>query len=272
MQAPSSIAGLSFEAYAAEPGVSTSMLKRFADAPAKARFGGWKETPALAMGSLVHTAVLEPWALQDRYAVTDLERRGTKAWDEAEAKAGNRILVKRADYDQAIEMRDAVMGHPIAAQILTPEAVIEQSLFWRDEATGLTCKGRPDVIRRDMRIIADVKTTVDASPSDFRWAMIRNRYALQVARYCDGIMATEGWMPDAFVFLAVEKEAPFLTAAYEITAADMEQARLEAADLLRRWAECEAAEAAGADPRAAWPGYPTNLMTLDLAPPARLVA
>ena len=186
--------------------------------------------------------------------------------------AAGRALVKRADFEVALRMRDAVLAHPIAAAVLTPAAEIERSLWWIDPETGLLCKGRPDVIRRDMKVIADVKTAASASPEDFRWATIRNRYALQEARYRAGIAATEGWEPEGFIFLVVEKEEPFLTAAYEISPSDLRAAEDQAAALLRRWKDCETAEAAGADPREAWPGYPTNLMTLDLAPSAQMVA
>lgn len=262
-----SFPGWSFDAYAAVPAVSNSMLKRFAKAAAKARFGGWKETPALEMGSLVHTAVLEPWSLEDRYAATDLDRRGTKAWAEEEARANNRSLVKRADFEAALAMRDAVMAHPTAGALIAPEMVVEQSIFWRDEATGLMRKARPDGLRRDLRVAVDVKTCVDASAVEFGWAAHKFGYDWQAAGYCDGIEIAEGWRPDAFIFVAVEKEAPHLVATYEILPDDITRAAGKVADALMRWAECEKAEAAGADPRAAWPGYPNNLMPLSL--PAR---
>lgn len=264
---PGSYPALTFDAYAAAPGVSNSMLKRFAKAPAKARFGVWKETPALEMGSLVHTAVLEPWALEERYASTDLERRGTKAWAEEEARAGNRTLVKWHDFADAIAMRDAVMAHPVAGALIAPGLVVEQSIFWHDEATGLLRKARPDGLRRDLRVAVDVKTCVDASATEFGWAAHKFGYDWQAAGYCDGIEIAEGWRPDAFIFIAVEKEAPHLVAAYEILPEDIARAAANVADALARWAECEKAEAAGAEPRAAWPGYPNNLSPLSL--PAR---
>jgi exodeoxyribonuclease VIII len=257
--------GLSFEEYAAAPGLSTSMLKLFAEAPAKARFAAEREeTPAMLAGTLLHTALLEPAALEDRFDATDLDRRGTKAWAEAEEKAGNRRLVKRAEFEKALRMRDAILRHPVAAELLTGPLVVEQSLWWHDEATGLLCKGRPDGMRRDMRVLVDVKTTQSAAPHEFSRSCLKYRYHWQESRYRAGTKAAEGWEPDAFVFLAVESEGPHLAAAYELSPRDLALADEQVADMHRKWAACEAAEAAGADPVDAWPGYPNNLATLDL--------
>jgi hypothetical protein len=261
---PGSYSGLSFDQYVAGGGVSNSMLKLFADAPAKARFAERSETAAMQTGTLVHTALLEPHALEDRYDPTDLDRRGTKAWAEAEALAGNRILVKRSDYEAALRMRDAVTRHRVAAGLLTEDLVVEQSFWWRDPATGLLRRGRADGLRRDMGVVVDVKTAVDASPREFARACAKLRYHWQEASYRAGIQSAEGWEPAAFVFIAVEKEPPYLVAAYELSPTDIVAAETEVAEVLKRWAACEAAEAAGTDPAAAWPGYPDNLMTLDL--------
>lgn len=160
--------GIPADEYHAGDGVSVSTLKRFAEAPAKALVKR-PDTPALAKGTLVHTAVLEPELLEQQFQPTDIERRGTKAWDAAEAaaKAAGRELVKRADWDEAMRMRDAVQAHAVARELLGPGLLTEQSIYWIDPITGLLCKGRCDGLRLDMRIIVDVKTTIDASPKGF---------------------------------------------------------------------------------------------------------
>lgn len=108
-------------------GISVSSLKVFAKAPAKLKAGPVKEeTAAMQMGSLVHTAILEPQLLEARYKPTDLDRRGTKAWDLAEEGAGGRELIKREDWDAARRMRDAAHAHPTAAELLKPGLLTEQ--------------------------------------------------------------------------------------------------------------------------------------------------
>ena len=157
---------LADDIYRATKAVSCSVLKRFAEAPAKALVPS-KDSEAMTAGRLIHSALLEPHKFEDRYARTDLDRRGTKAWQAAEEEAGCRQLLKQDEFDKLATIRDAVMSHPTARELLAPGLEPEASLFWRDDATGLLCRGRVDGLRRDQRLIVDVKTTVDASPPEF---------------------------------------------------------------------------------------------------------
>lgn len=249
--------GIPEDDYHASPGVSVSRLKVFAEAPAKAKFGSKKETAALALGSLIHCAVLEPDDLEHRYQVTDLERRGTKAWEAEEAAAAGRELIKRPDYEEALRIRDAAHAHPVAREILKPgPLLVEQSMYWLDPATGLLCRGRVDGMRVDMRVLADVKSTADASPEGFARAVAEYRYHWQEAFYVDGVKAAAGWTPEAFIFFAIEKEPPYLVGAYEVPPDDVERGRQRVREELERYAECERTNH--------WPGYSTTLESLHL--------
>lgn len=252
--------GIPEDHYHSSDGVSVSRLKRFAEAPAKARFGVQKETPALALGSLIHCAVLEPAELEHRYQVTDLDRRGTKAWDAAEAAAGGRELVKRADWDEALAIRDAVHKHPVARELLSGPLLVEQSMYWIDEETGLLCRGRTDGMRVDMRVLIDVKSTTDASPGGFARTVTDYFYDWQDAFYRAGINRSAGWTPEAFIFVAVEKEPPYLVGAYEVDPADLEAARDDLREQLAHYAECLRTDT--------WPGYSETLELVRL-PAAR---
>ncbi|MFH5927422.1 PD-(D/E)XK nuclease-like domain-containing protein [Roseomonas xinghualingensis] len=246
---------LPFDEYQAADAVSVSTLKRFAQAPCKALVSR-PSTPSLAFGSLVHCAVLEPHRLEDRYAVTTVERRGTKAWEAACLEAGDRELVKQADMDDALRLRDAVQRHAIARELLSPGLIVEGSLFWDDPETGLRCRARPDGIRRDLKALVDVKSAADASYDEFGRAAAKYRYHWQEPMYRDGIQHVEGWVPDAFIFIVVEKEAPYLVAAYELDAADVDKGRRRVRETLSAYAECKRS--------GIWPGLPENLQRLTL--------
>lgn len=261
------------EIYHASLGVSTSALKRFAEAPAKALVP-MKETSFMARGSVVHCLCLEPHKFDAEYCVTDLdvinERHG-KTKLELERAAG-RTLVKRKVYDDANRMRDALHRNRLARELLFGDVpIFEQSFYWTHEPTGLLRRGRADITRPDLRVLADLKGTTSAARNDFSRKAADLRYPWQAASYQDGMEAAPGgWRPEAFIFICIEPEPPYLVAAYEIAEGqevedefgerhvrhDLRQAREEMEVQLARFAECTA--------KGWFPGYPEEIRTLDL--------
>jgi hypothetical protein len=254
---PGFYSGLSSEAYHSAEGISTSFLKTFARAPAKARYGKREETEALKLGTLIHCAVTEPEELPQRYAVTDLDRMGTKAWEEAERRAGGRVLIKRPVWDEAHRIQDAVWRHPIARELLGAPGPVEDSFWWTDPETQVLCRGRADKIATSMRVIVDLKSTENASRDAFRKTIEDYFYDWQSFRYQDGVSHTPGgFVPEAFVFLPIEKEEPYLVAAYELMPDDMERARDQVREQMLRCAECLRTDV--------WPGYSETLEPIEL--------
>lgn len=247
------------EAYHAGPGVSVSTLRAFADNPARMRYGVRKSTAAQSFGTLIHAAVLEPDALDARFCASDLERfdSRTAAYKAEMERADGRELVKRADYDEALRIRDSVHAHPIARDLLAPAGLlVERSFYWTCPDTGLLLRGRADGLRQDMRVVVDLKSTTDASPYEFGRSAAEYRYHWQAAHYCDGVAAAAGWEPEAFIFIAVEKAMPYLVAAYELDPLDLDKARERLSDTKVAYAESLRNDV--------WPGHPTNLERIDL--------
>lgn len=244
------------DAYLASPGLSASRLKRFARAPAYAFGAPGQETQAIRRGTLTHCAVLEPHAMEARFAPTALDRRGTKAWAAEEEAASGRELVKQTEWDQAREMRDAVLAHPIAAALLDGAHQVEQSFAWDDPETGIFCRSRADIVHQGMNVLADVKTCQDASPRAFAKAVAEYRYDWAAAFYSWGYPLAGGFHPDAFIFLAIEPAAPYLVAAYELAPTDLQLAAEQVRRHMDYYAECERADY--------WPGYDTALITLEM--------
>ena len=245
---------LSNEEYHADPAVSASHLHQVARSGQHywARYVTKvpelpKSTAAMTMGSLVHCAVLEPDELLKRYGACP--PRNTKAGKEAaaEMQASGIEPVIESDLEQAQRMASAVRFHPYAAELLSAGKA-ETSIWWDDPHTGLRCKCRPDWING--RVCIDLKTTTDASPKGFAKSVASFRYHVQDAHYmASGLF-------DRFIFIAVEKEAPFAVACYELDAdAFAEGQRLRDRDL-QRIANCRA--------MAAWPGYGDELQILSL--------
>jgi len=156
--------------------------------------------------------------------------------------------VTSSDMRMALAMARAVNRHPYAGELLA-EGKAEQSFWWDDLDTEMRCKCRPDWLRSD-GVIVDLKTTTDASPQGFAKSIANFRYNVQAAHYLNGIKAHR------FVFIAVEKEAPYAVAVYELDDNALgEGARLAARDL-RRIANCRQQQS--------WPGYSNGLTTLSL--------
>jgi exodeoxyribonuclease VIII len=243
--------------YHASDSVSSSRIKAFLEAPAKVQAPS-PDTQSLRFGSLCHTAILQPDKLESIYCVTDLERinKKDKATQAEQERAGARQLVKRPDWDEALRLRDAVHAHPTARDMLAPVGLLtEVSGAWDDQATGLRCRKRSDALRTDWKAVVDLKSTQDASPEGFAKSVANYQYHIQQAHYCAGL--AEVWhRPEAFFFIAVEKEPPFLIGIYEL---DVEAVRL--GEALRRraldgWAECIRT--------GIWPGYAETPVSLSL--------
>lgn len=248
--------GLSFEGYRATDALSISTLKVFAKAPAKL-LAEEETSRAATLGSLTHTATLEPDALDARFRVGPDARGNSNAWKAAlaEAEADGVELIRADDWRAALAMRDAVLKHPVASALLSGPGLVEASAFWEDPLTGVPCRARPDRLCESSRVIVDVKTAADGSPWEFARAAARMKYHWQAASYLDA-MRHLGWEPAAFVFLVVEKDAPFIVSAYELEREALEAGRRQVADALAYYAECRRENR--------WPGYVEGIAPLAL--------
>lgn len=226
------IYNISNEDYHSGPGISKSGLDLIARSPAHYIGAERKSTPAFALGSAAHCAILEPDTFETRYYRGEDIRRGTKAWAELEAKAaGREVLKPLEDWDLAWRIREAVMANDGAKILLNghEKGLVELSAYWIDSETGELCRCRPDYWLKSFGFVVDLKTTTDASPGAFARSVASYRYHVQAAFYSDGLMAL-GYRVNGFYFLAVEKDPPFAAAVYSLAP----EAILEGRRLYRR--------------------------------------
>lgn len=242
--------------YHADPAVSASHLKEAMRSP----YHYWaryldpnrkpvEPTAAMRLGSLVHTAVLEPDELLQRYAVAG-DRRTKAGKEQAERMVAEGLeAVSESDMALALGMAASVRNHPAAAALLS-QGKAEQSFWWNDLSTGQRCKCRPDWYQGST--IVDLKTCQDASPSAFASSVAKFGYHIQAAHYLAGLHGAE-----RFLFIAVEKEPPYAVAVYELDQASMAVGRDLRNNALDVIATCKAADL--------WPGYgDTSVQTLSL--------
>ena len=220
-------------------------------------------TPAMAIGSAVHTHVLELDQWDARYvtAPEGINRRtnaGKAEWETFETAATGRTVLSRTDAELVMRMGHSVFRHPAAAMLLAMPGKAETTHMWIDEATGLQCKCRPDWLTDDGSLIVDLKTTEDASPTGFRKSIANFRYFVQASWYLDGIEQATGKRPEQFIFLCVEKKAPYACAVYAADAEMIEAGAKAAARDLDVLATCRQANA--------WPGYSDQIEPISLPP------
>ena len=222
----------------------------------------WPEpTPAMRLGTALHTHVLElsKWDDQIAVAPSDINRRtkeGREQWAAFEAAAKRKTVITADDAAQVMAMGRAVMRHPAAAMLLGLPGKAETTHMWTDAATGLECKCRPDWLTDDGAIVVDLKTTKAASIQGFKRSIADYRYHVQAGWYLHGLEQATGKRPDQFIFICVETTAPYAVAVYAADAEMIECGHDQAMRDLAKLAVCKAADS--------WPSYSDQIETISL--------
>ncbi len=251
MRDPGLYADVPMSEYHTWPGASQSRLKTLRDkSPLHLRYEmdhPSESTPTQALGEAVHVAVLQPDLFALDYVRAPEGDRRTKAvksaWADLASDCPDSTILKPDDYDLCAVLRDTIAAHPKASRLLEGDA--ERSAVW-DDATGVRCRGRFDLISDRAPVIVDLKTTRDASPDAFGRAIYTYGYYIQGAHYRRGGQAL-GLEIEHFVIIAIEKVPPYALAVYDITGDALRAGEEELDVLLARYAECEQS--------GVWPGY-----------------
>lgn len=144
----------------------------------------------------------------------------------AEARAEGAIPLKRADYDAVHGMADALRRHRTAAALFDPASgKPEQSLYWIDPITKVTCRARPDWLPNPSAgrlIIPDYKTTTKVDRKSIAKAIRDWGYHCQAAWYLEGARAL-GLADERAVFVLVfqTKSAPYHVVVAQVDALDL---------------------------------------------------
>lgn len=231
-----------------------------------------EETPAMAIGTAIHSAVLEPEKFDAEYIVVpddapkrpSVTQRNAKKpsdetiyaldwWENFALQADGKRILSPDDRAACLAIAAQVRAHP-AARMLFAHGIAEQSAYWVDKETGVQCKARPDWMMPGG--IVDVKSTENASLSEFQRSVVKWRYHVQAAWYLDGIKAAMGEDAQAFMFAVFEKKAPYACAIYYADADMLELGRREYRKNLQTYADCMN--------RNDWPGYPSEILPISL--------
>jgi hypothetical protein len=225
--------------------LSSSGARALLDPGCPAQFDYDRKHPQLPkkefeIGTAAHSLLLGTGA---ELVVVDAEKWTTKAVqaEVAAIRAEDKIPLKPSDLEKVTAMVAAVRQHPVAGPLFTPgSGTAEQSLYWEDPDTKVTCRCRPDWLKQypDLTLCVDYKTAVKADPTAVSKAIAERNYHQQDPFYIDGIQAVTGQQA-RFLFVFQSKTAPYLITVRELSDADRAIGRAKNARALRIYAECE---------------------------------
>lgn len=211
------------ETYHRIEAMSSSGSKKMRRSPAHYKLMRTKNstpTEAMQLGTAIHTAVLEPHLFDGTVCCAPKCDRRTKQgkadYEAFIAAAVGKVVLSPAAFDVARRCADAVRAHP-AAKALLDGAEVEKSFFWEDARYKVPCKARWDA--RNHGFAIDLKSCQDASADAFARQIASYEYHAQAAHYCSAAEHLLDASPNAFIFIAVETEAPFGVGVYQLPGA-----------------------------------------------------
>jgi hypothetical protein len=249
--------------YVTWPWANYSTLKKFERSPAHARemmLHPPEQTKAMAIGSAVHAAVLEPELFADEYVVApNLDRRFKKdkvIWEKFEADNAGKTVLMEKEHLQCVQMQREALANPLVCELVDGPGGTELSFVWVDKDTDVTCKGRIDRFGRlwGHSVIADLKTTENASPGAWAREVVKYSYHAQAAFYLDGLDTVKPVVERRFLWIVIEKNPPYAMALYEPDEATLDKGRRMYRSYLRQYLKCHTS--------GIWPGYNASIQPL----------
>lgn len=239
-----------------ETSLSVTGAKRLLQSPA--RFAYDREHPvvkkAFDYGHAAHARILGRGMSVVAYPAEVLAKDGAASTNAAkafaaEARKRGEVVLKQAEVDTIDAMAAAILDNE-AAEWLLRDGVAEESYFWRDPETHIMLRARADWqthMPTGRPCIVDYKTTAKtADPEEFGWEAGRFGYHMQADHYPEGRRILTGEDP-AFVFIAQEKDPPYLVSVCELDEDAREVGAQRNAVARRLYLQCMT--------RGQWPGY-----------------
>lgn len=248
--------------YNALPGINFSLLKLYLKSPAHF-LHAWmnkeedkEETKALMMGKAIHTLVLEPETFVKLFTFLDLEDRPVKLnskgnpadfrtkanaeWRDFAmnaAKESGQTMLMKDDYETILQMAESIKANDAAKALLKGcdnEVIIE----WTDKESEVKCKAIVDFHNKTKRMLGELKSMEDASPSAVSSYIQKWNTHTQVAYYSDGLESVNGHPYNSAFLIASEKQPPNICQPYFMNEEDIELGRLIYKALLKIHAKC----------------------------------
>jgi hypothetical protein len=207
-----------FATYLKIKAVNNGWLGDLKDCPAKTQVED-EDTKPMKGGRLIHALVLEgEEVINQRYVVgPDINKNTTKYKGFVAAAQLNGLeVISQKELDAARAVNMAVMTHPAAALLLA-QGIVETTIIWKDERTGLLCKARPDALPDpSKRTLIDLKSSHSADPKSFVRRILDFGYDRAAVHYMSGMNTITDHNYDIYVFVVVEPKPPHRVGVYTL--------------------------------------------------------
>lgn len=203
------------EDYHSYEGISKSGLDLINRSPLHFMAGKkFEPTPAMRMGTIVHTAVLEPERFDKEYIVLKgiNDKRKTE-YKEAAKQFGKDNTLTHNEGEQLKSLVESISSQQELQSELDACDLFEVSAFV--EIDGVLCRCRYDALNTKDHISIDLKTTKCSEREEFAKSVYNFRYHVQDALYSLVYELITGEQLN-FKFLAVENEPPHCPMMYEL--------------------------------------------------------
>ena len=189
-------------------------------------------TPGMRMGTLGHSAVLEPDDFAGRIDVVEYKRGA--AWADAKDRAGE-FAITGAELSQLMQISGAVHANQ-AAHKLIADTEHEVSVFWDEQGIG-PCKARMDAYAITTGVV-DVKTTQQMERRAFVNVCARLGYHIKMAWYRRAAFALTGQTVPVHL-IVIEQGKPHDTAVYRMRDMDLDLGDRNAIAIASAYANAE---------------------------------
>ncbi len=232
-------------AYRKEPGVNQSSLKKILQSPAHYQAAlkfKMIPTPAMEMGTALHALSLDGEDAFNKSYVKkpeglSLATKEGKAW---KAELGRKKVLNSGGKDDPWGSVQGMNESLKRLQWFNPDQddyikYNEVSVYW--DWMGVPCKARLDRVCVEEGLVLDLKTTDSIEPDLFLKKVIGLGYDFQAAYYAKAAEVAFG-KPFKFLFVAVERKAPYTVDIFEATPDMVEEATYKCEQALRQYALC----------------------------------
>lgn len=250
------------------PSISSTGIKQILECPAKY----WAFSPlnpnrieqettkALSFGKAAHSIVLEKRLSNREFAVSpfnDFRTKVAQQWRDKAERIGLTVL-KPDDLQVIAAMYQQIIKHPVV-EAGGLDGLVECSLIWQDQATGIWLKSRPDVVPLDDMTL-NYKATADASIRAVSRDVEKYGYYISEAMVAMGMAAVLKRQVTNAGLLNQEKSPPYIVSLYELSDAYMAAGLRMVREGIDTFDRCLKAND--------WPGYAEDNETL--VPPDRV--
>jgi len=231
--------------YRRAEGVNQSSLKKILESPAHYQAAlkfRLIPTPAMEMGTALHALCLDgEEAFNGTYIKKPEDiKLNTKEGKEWKASVGRKKVLTTGGKD---DPWNSVQGMAKSLRHLawfdsSQEDYIkynEVSVYWEDR--NVKCKARLDRVMVDEGLVLDLKTTDSVDPETFMKKVVNLGYDFQAAYYTRAAMEAFG-KPFRFIFVAVERKAPFTVDLFEVSPDMMHESFYKVEKSLDLYAKC----------------------------------